>query len=104
MDVENGDGAVSSGYGFLNIHTLFQCKDSSTFKDMDEYVEEGGVSSIYGYMNIQSDLQQNGLESLMNYNDSNDTDMNATLQNVDISIGIFYYIAILSPKIMNQVT
>ena len=51
-----------SGYGYLNIHTLSKCEDSSTFKKIDVDVEKGDVSSGYGYMNRHNDLQQNCLE------------------------------------------
>ena len=74
--VEKGDGDVSSGYTFLNNHTLSQRYDSSTFNNIDGDVEKGGVSSGYDYMNSHTYLQQNGLESLMNGNDRIDTDMN----------------------------
>ena len=36
-------------------------------------------------MKIHTDLQHNGFESLINYNDRIDTDMNKTLQNGDVS-------------------
>ena len=39
-------------------------------------------------MNSSTDLQHNSLESLINDNDRNDTDMNDTFKNVDASIGI----------------
>ena len=42
---------VSSGYYFLNSHTLSQCEDSSKFKKIDDDVEDGDgdVSSGYGF-------------------------------------------------------
>ena len=48
-NTNNGD--VRSGYGFSNSHTLFQYKDSSTFKNNAVDVQEGGggVSSGYGF-------------------------------------------------------
>ena len=48
-NVENGGVDVSSGYIFENSHTLSQCEDSSTFKDMDGYFEffYGDVSCGY---------------------------------------------------------
>ena len=44
---------MSSGYGFKNSHTLSQYKDSSTFKKIDDYVEEVyyDVSSVYYFLN-----------------------------------------------------
>ena len=54
----NGD--VSSGYAFINRHTLYQCDDSSTFKDMDGGVENFDVSSGYGSMNNHTIYQHNG--------------------------------------------
>ena len=54
-DVENGDGDISSGYGFQNIHTIYQHEDSGKFKNIDGGVEKGGVSSRYGSMNIHTD-------------------------------------------------
>ena len=74
--------------GLKKIHTLSQCEDSGTFKDMDGDVEKGYFSSVYGSMNSHNELQQNNLKSLMNYNDTNDTDINYTLQNGDVSSGI----------------
>ena len=50
--------------------------------------DKGDVSSEYGSMNSHTDLQQNGLEPLMNDNDIIDTDINETLQNSDLSSGI----------------
>ena len=85
-DSNNGD--VSSGYGFINSHNPSQSDYSSTFKDMYGCVEKVYVSSGYGYINSHTGLQQNGLESLINDNNSNDTDMNDNLQNVDVSSGI----------------
>ena len=57
---------------------------------MDGYVENSDVNSGYGSMNSHTDLKKNGLESLMNYNDSKDTYMNDNLQNGDVSSGISY--------------
>ena len=57
---------------------------------MDGDVENFDFSSGYGSMNIHTDLKQNDLKSLRNYNDNNDTDMNYTLQDGDGSSGIFY--------------
>ena len=39
-------------------------------------------------MNSNTDLKQNCLKQLMNYNDSNDTYMNANVQRGDVSSGI----------------
>ena len=52
---------------------------------MDRDMKNGDVSSGYGFMNIHTDLQQNGLKSLIKYND---IDINYTLYNVDVSIAI----------------
>ena len=57
-DFNNGD--VSSGYGFINSHTLSQCEYSGTFRDMDGGVEKGDVSSRYGSTNRHTDFQHNG--------------------------------------------
>ena len=51
-------------------------------------VEKDAVGSVYGSMKIHTNLKHNGLESLMNDNDRNDTDMNENLQNGDVSWGI----------------
>ena len=51
-------------------------------------VDKSGVISGYGYMNSHDYLQHNGLESLMNDNDSIDTNINDNLHNVDIISGI----------------
>ena len=45
---------------------------------MDEDVENDFISG-YGSMNIDIDFQQNGLKSLMNYNDRYDTSMDANV-------------------------
>ena len=55
---------------------------------MDGYVKKVGVSSGYSSMNRHTNLQQNGLKSLMNYIDSNNMDINVTLQNGDVISGI----------------
>ena len=55
---------------------------------MDGDVEKCDVSSGYGSMNSHNDLQQNGFESSMNYNQSNDTYTNATFKNGYVSSGI----------------
>ena len=48
-DPNNGD--VSSAYGFLNSHTLSQCEYYSTYKNIDDDVEnsDGDVSSGCGF-------------------------------------------------------
>ena len=48
-------------------------------------VEKGDVSIWYGSMNSHTVYQMNGLKSLMNYNDMDDMDMNANLQNEDVN-------------------
>ena len=55
---------------------------------MVAYILNGDVSSGYGSMNIRNIFQQNGLKSLISYNDRDDIDMNADLHNVDVSSGI----------------
>ena len=55
---------------------------------MDGNAEKFYVISGYGSMNSHTDSQQNCLKSLMNYKYRNDTDMNANLQNGDVSSGI----------------
>ena len=70
---------MSSGYGFLNSHNISERDDSSTFKEINGYVDKGDVISVYGSINIHTDLQLNGLESLMNDNDSINKKMNETL-------------------------
>ena len=79
---------MSSGYGLFKIHALFQCEDSSTFKDVFGGVEKSDVSRGYISMNRYTDLQKNVLESFFNDNYSNDTYINDTLQNIDVSSGI----------------
>ena len=79
-DVKKGDSYVSSGYVIKNSHILSQ--------HIDVDVEMGDGSSGYGFMYSHTDLQHTGLESLINYNDRIDKDMNETLQNGDMSSGI----------------
>ena len=70
---------------FLKSHNLYQRYDTSAFKNIYVDVEKDYVSSGYGSINSHTDLQQHYLESLMNDNDSIDTDMNDSLQNLDMS-------------------
>ena len=79
---------VSSGYGFINSHTLSQCEYSNNFKELDGKVKNGDASSGYGSMNSNADSRHNSFKLLMNYNDRDETDMNANLQNGYVSIGI----------------
>ena len=79
---------MSSGYGFLNNHILYQCEYSGTFKNIGGNIDNSDVSTGYGSINIPTDLQQNNLESLMKYNDRIDTYMNETLQNEYLISGI----------------
>ena len=69
---------MSSGYSFKNSHNLSQHEYSNAFKNINVDFEKGDVSSGYGSMNTNTDLQNSGLESLMNDNDRNDTDINET--------------------------
>ena len=55
---------------------------------MAGYVEECDVSSGYGYINSHNYFQQNVSKSLMKYNDRDDKEMNANLQNGDVISGI----------------
>ena len=66
-------------YVLLNVHTLSQCDNSSTFKNIGGDVDKGDISVGYGYMNNRAYLQQNYLGLLINDNDRIDTDMNETL-------------------------
>ena len=49
---------------------------------------KGDISSVYLYTNGQTVYQLNGLKSLMNYNDRDDMETNANLQNGVVSSGI----------------
>ena len=60
------------GNDFINGHTLSQCNDSIKFKEMYGYVENYDASSGYVYVNSHTLYKQNGLESLINYNDRDD--------------------------------
>ena len=51
---------MSSENVFINKHTLSQWNNSSTFKEMDGYVENGDVIIGYGYVNIQTIYQHIG--------------------------------------------
>ena len=55
------DGDVISLYVLLNVHTLSQCDNSSTFKNIGGDVDKGDISVGYGYMNNRAYLQQNYL-------------------------------------------
>ena len=55
---------------------------------MDGYVENGDVSGGYGSMNINNIYQKNCFKPLINYNNSDDIDMNDYLKNGDVSCGI----------------
>ena len=55
---------------------------------MDGDVENGDVISGHGSMNRHNTYQYNGLKSLINYNDRDDIEGNADLQNGDMSSGI----------------
>ena len=85
-DLNNGD--VSCGNDFINSYTLSQHNGSSYFIDMDEDVESGYVSGEHGSMNIHTVSQQNSLSSLLNYNNSDDIEINGDLKNGDVSCGI----------------
>ena len=41
---------------FLNCHTISQCGDSNTFKDMGGYVEKGDDDVINGYDFLNSHI------------------------------------------------
>ena len=70
---------MSSGYTYLNVHTLSQCEDSSSFKNIGGDVDKGDVSIVYGSMNSHTYLQKKYLESIMKDNYRINTDMNETL-------------------------
>ena len=48
-DFNNGD--VCSGYGIINRHTISQCHDQSSFKNIENDIEngDGGVNSGYDF-------------------------------------------------------
>ena len=62
QDCDSNIGDDSSENYFMTIHTLSQCDDSNTFRDMDRDVEDDNISSGYGFTNIQIVYQQNGLK------------------------------------------
>ena len=82
-DLKNGD--VSCWNGFINIHTLSQCNESSYFNDVDGDVKNDVVSGGHGSMNRNNISQNNGLSLLINNNNSEDIDMNGNLKNGDVS-------------------
>ena len=53
-DSDSNNGDMSSGYGFINRHTLYQCDYSITFNYTDGDFEKGDVSIWYGSMNIHT--------------------------------------------------
>ena len=55
---------------------------------MDGDVEKGDGSSGYGSMDNQTVYWHNGEKQLLHYNDMDDMDMNANLNNGDVSSGI----------------
>ena len=62
QDFDSNNGDVSIVNGFINSHTLSQCYHSSTFNQMDGYVEKGDVGGGYFYMNSHTLYQPNGLK------------------------------------------
>ena len=72
---------MSSGNGFIKIHTFSQCSYSNTLKYKDGDVENCDISSGHGYMNSHTVCHQNGLKSLINYNNRDDIEMNAASNN-----------------------
>ena len=52
------------------------------------YVGNGDASSVHGSMNSHTLYQQNFLRSLINSNNSDDIDINAELNNSDVSCRI----------------
>ena len=60
------------GNWFYKHHTLYECNESSYFKDMDEDFENGDMNGANGSMNIHKYYQHNILSSLLNYNNSDD--------------------------------
>ena len=105
-------GYVSSGNGYMNIHTLYQqdqdfnnvyvssrndfinshiisqCNDSSTFKDMDGDVEICDVRGGNDYMNSHNIYQHNSLKPLINLSHRDGIEMNTDLKNGDVSCGV----------------
>ena len=79
---------VSCVNGFINIHTISQCNGSSYFNKMDGGVENVDVSGGHGSVNSHNFYQHNGLISLINYNNSDDMDMNDDLKNGNVGCGI----------------
>ena len=59
QDFDSNNGDVRSVYGFINSHTLSQCDDTSTFKDIGGYVENFDVSSECGSMNSHTFFKYN---------------------------------------------
>ena len=69
-------GDVIGGNVSMKSHIIHQCNYSSTFKDMDGYVEKGNVRGGHGYINFHTFYQQNGLKPLINYYMRDDIEMN----------------------------
>ena len=61
-DFDSNHGDVSIVNVVINSHTLSQCDDSSTFKDMDVDVENGDVSSENGSLRSHNFYQLNGMK------------------------------------------
>ena len=58
---------------------------------MDGGVENCDVSFRHGYMKIQTLCQHNGLKPMINFNNSDDIDMNWDVKNGDMSdVHCFY--------------
>ena len=57
-DYNNYD--MSSEYGFIKSPTLYQCDESSAFKDIYGYAEICDVSNGYCSINNNTVYQQNG--------------------------------------------
>ena len=52
---------MSCRNGFINIHTLPQFKESSSFNEIDFDIENGDIHGCRGSMNIHTLYQHNGL-------------------------------------------
>ena len=62
QDCDSNNDNASSGNSFINSHAIYQCNNSSNFKDMNGDVKKDDVSSGYGSMKIHTVYQLNGLK------------------------------------------
>ena len=59
MNANLQNGAVSSGIGFINRHTLLQCNESSNLNYMNWAFKKCDVSNGHYYMNIHTVSEAN---------------------------------------------